>query len=1033
MQMHAFFTERIEVPGGPIGTTTSDAMSHILVCCSSLTTIRSVSVRTRPGDHTRNCIMDGHPHAVRSIHCVSDYLVSSDFGGNCIFWTRDAGFWKIGSNFNRNGVDATCVRVSPDGLRFCAVYEDGGFLISGPSFETRLAFNLSVGLEHCDWSPDGHVLLLGSSGSNCQVLAFNSDGAYIRKLVIRCLSNPTDRMVALRWSPHGLVVAFGSGRAQIMRGISDESPVLIDCGRHVVAVEWRKDEKVISFGCESCVLFFSESGQHLRTLDLAQSDGVIASIAWLGSDRLVVAAGSILISACVVSRMEKCMTDTGIYWLDNGSLRSSSIECRENGRAFVALRCSGGSGLICALSRQGDTVEAVVMHASGSLVSRRGGFEILSITGFDFNGTHVVVSSYSSAIVWETRTKKLLTISASAPMRISSAPSASNETEDTIVGVATARSTIVLARQSGLLHLYSILDDGKVVFEKSMTVGTRPECIELNCEGTTLAVIDISNRLLLVSLQSGEVFETSRRDCWDVAWAKDAADMLVCADRDKLYVLRGGKPEEPIHMGTNVLIGLAGLEVATLNPASGCVVKFPSKSLRDLTAIIDTVGDLDDAFRFVAQSPHERLWRLLAQRCLLASRIDIADKCFSELQDEQGRLLCGRIAATEDQARQKMEIALWLGRVDEIQQELLDEGRHDLLREMKRAVCDFEGLDDASPQELGDYYFEHGKFEQAVEQYMQITGCEDRLFESLLILNRMQDVSELAKRLNGTDPLLLEVARVLGLGGYVIEAKDAFIKAGHVEMARDVCQQLGRRDLAADVERRFGLGRSCGSVNALLNSGRLEEALDVATHEKGGLDKILEHVHESKWPLAVRKQAAVLTALESPNTRMDAFRNAEGLHMFMLACRQLVEGDFDGALASSSRLASFDSCLVADDFVWRLLAVSALMAGAKSSCSRAFLFLERGDHRYRSLALRIFAQNWTRSETVLGDCPNCERGGLKTSSVECDSCGCRLEYCVASGMPIVKDEITKRCSACHRLVRIICNFENCPLCHQRFN
>ena len=86
----------------------------------------------------------------------------------------------------------------------------------------------------------------------------------------------------------------------------------------------------------------------------------------------------------------------------------------------------------------------------------------------------------------------------------------------------------------------------------------------------------------------------------------------------------------------------------------------------------------EDALRFVAEAPHPRLWRLLADHSLRRLDFATADKAFARCGDYQGLQFVRRVQALPDTAKQQAEVATYFRRFDDAERLYLDGDRADL-------------------------------------------------------------------------------------------------------------------------------------------------------------------------------------------------------------------------------------------------------------------------------------------------------------------------------------------------------------------
>jgi WD repeat-containing protein 35 len=170
----------------------------------------------------------------------------------------------------------------------------------------------------------------------------------------------------------------------------------------------------------------------------------------------------------------------------------------------------------------------------------------------------------------------------------------------------------------------------------------------------------------------------------------------------------------------------------------------------------------------------------------------------------------------------------------------------------------------------------------------------------------------------------------------------------------------------------------------------------------------------------------------SDNRTLDsAWHGAEAFHFWLLAHRQLSDGDFESAMRTALHLRKFEDVIDAKE-IYSFLALAAFYAQFYAQCSKAFIklesmkeFTEAKREEYADLALSIFVKNqpidpkglretrgdnWRDQDPLLGKE--------------------REEVCVASGKTI-RDPNHVRCKTCKH-VSILGELKgrrSCPLCH----
>ena len=88
-----------------------------------------------------------------------------------------------------------------------------------------------------------------------------------------------------------LAISYQCGRIQLMKNLTDESPILIDTGMFIKAAKWNPNGNVLAVcgslidgdeGNKGVVQFYSPQGVHLRSLRVPSVTGVVNSVTWEG-------------------------------------------------------------------------------------------------------------------------------------------------------------------------------------------------------------------------------------------------------------------------------------------------------------------------------------------------------------------------------------------------------------------------------------------------------------------------------------------------------------------------------------------------------------------------------------------------------------------------------------------------------------------------------------------------------------------------------------------------------------------------------
>ncbi len=164
-------------------------------------------------------------------------------------------------------------------------------------------------------------------------------------------------------------------------------------------------------------------------------------------------------------------------------------------------------------------------------------------------------------------------------------------------------------------------------------------------------------------------------------------------------------------------------------------------------------------------------------------------------------------------------------------------------------------------------------------------------------------------------------------------------------------------------------------------------------------------------------------------------RSAEAFHFYILAQKQLYDGETESAMRTALRLVDYEDIIDPAD-IFSLIALAAYYAKHYGQCSKAFIRLETLEvpkaevERFAALALQIFMVNRPSDPPNRQHrCLSCSNSLNDWDSI-CNGCGQTYEVCVASGKTIM-DSRYYMCPMCrHKSYESeIRGRSSCPLCH----
>jgi len=553
---------------------------------------------------------------------------------------------------------------SPDGrsLLFATldhkvqIYDSAGNYIAKLGLRTDDKVPI-VGLEWFDTSAgvaeQGQPsLAVGFENGLLQLMRSESDDAPV-------LVDTAMAMVTLRWNPAGtLIVVAGTH------------------GTTSSAGEWRE---------VAMMQFFSPVGEHLRTLKVPGSS--VASLSFEGKSlRIAIAVDSFIYFAnirleykrgyfgstvvCAYPKYDRA--DTAVLFAD---VKTGEKVTKYVHKLLHVLSCADNCALVTHSAEANAPYYVILCNAIGAPVDSK----YLDITPKYATLTryHFVGASDSQVYVWQYRTltSKLTSVAAAgSSLRrregreaafhvddlasgqgaaeavggierdISLLPS-ERLTDDPVIAVCATERSFFVARESGALLRCSL---PHVALEATYQLRVRPLSLSVNCNGTRMAILDSNGVLSLISLEKntetgewGSVLAFERKDTWDFKWSSDNPELFALMEKTRMYIFSGLEAEEPV-LSSAYLCDFSDLEVTAVlldelvadpeGATSDLVVRFDTKAMRKTKEILEK-GTVHEAYSFVEDRPHPKLWKLCAEAALKAKELAVADKCFVHCAD----------------------------------------------------------------------------------------------------------------------------------------------------------------------------------------------------------------------------------------------------------------------------------------------------------------------------------------------------------------------------------------------------------------
>lgn len=833
----------------------------------------------------------------------------------------------------------------------------------------------------------------------------------------------------------------------------------------------------------SMVQFYTPYAKHLRTLKVPGSG--ISSLSWEGGGlRIALAVDAYIYFANIRPDYRwGFFANTLVYAFNKPDRQELGVvfwdtHTDERYTKYVKkLRDIRAAGDNCVLATHSDDAAAgggeqhilILCNAIGSPVDSK--YIDITPTHITMTKYHVIVASDDVVYVWQYRTpvSKLTSVDgggnsngslrrregrermfhiddlpATQPVDVDAFKHREGSTSDLISCICASDKYLIVGRESGTIFRYTL---PHIALENKYVVRCRPQLLALNCTSTRMSIIDINGVLTFFDLDTratpgaggaieggqssdlGEHLSFERKDSWDMIWAEDNAELFAMMEKTRMYIFRGLNPEEPA-LSSGYLCQYKDLQIKAVlldelmaapeQPDKDMVLNFETKSLRDARELLGNVG-IRDAYQYIEDHPHPRLWRLLAEAALEELEFVVADKAFVRCGDYQGIQYVKRLRLLNDRMKQKAEVAAYFQRFDEAEALYREIDRKDLAIELRMRLGDWfrvvqllqsGGGDDQLLQlawnKIGDYYADRQKWSKAVQYYGQAKNSE-ALVECYYILEDYSGLEKLISAIPEGSALLLDIGSKFESVGICGHAVSAFLRSSDVKRAIDCCVLLNQWNRAVELAEEHQFSQIEGLLTKygahLLEKGKQLAAIELyrkankATEAAKLLAKLGATVGSTKVQPVRAKKLYVLAALEVEryNKRMlsnntsygaanttaqtlenlmthdratgenrildNAWRGAEAYHFQLLAHRQLYQGQIDPAMKTALRLQEYEDILDPKD-IYSLIALTTFYNKFYLQCSKAFIKLESLDsltpeekETYADLALAIFMRN----------------------------------------------------------------------------
>lgn len=539
-----------------------------------------------------------------------------------------------------------------------------------------------------------------------------------------------------------------------------------------------------------------------------------------------------------------------------------------------------------------------------------------------------------------------------------------------------------------------------------------------------------------------------------------------------MYTFRGIYPEEPVQSSAylcyfrNLKVRAVLLDELMMkpdNPDRSLMIKIETKSLRDTQQILRDVG-IDDAYQFIKDNPHKRLWKLLAEDSLNKLNFQIAHRAFVQCSDYQGMQFVKFVQRLDDRSKQMAEVCCYFKRFDEAERVYLSADRRDLAIEMRMRIGDWfavlnligsdEGGNDDIVQrawnQVGDFFADRQQWRKALKHFHSARNYE-KLILCYSMLEDFKSLDTLIDVLPEGSPLLSSIAERFASFGMSKQAVRAYLRGGEIKSAIDSCVELNEWDIAITLAEEHNVHETqellAKYASHLVEKEQLSEAVELyrranqnteaaklltrLAHEAGKryrnpikakmlfvlaaveVEKFKKNLIDEELTAETRETNRTVRNLLKQDASMafdktldNAWRGAEAYHLLMLSQRQLQNRLFSDACVTATRMMEYDDILDQRE-VYSITALASFYAEEYGICSTSIRKLEAMDdidpklkQKIADLAVEIFSTYAPENKPIHSEYCPGCQADVREWDSGCSDCGERFHMCVASGKTI---------------------------------
>ncbi|OTF81489.1 hypothetical protein BLA29_000177 [Euroglyphus maynei] len=975
--MFVHLNKKISIPNCSQVRCIAWSWQHEFIACGGeagmLKVIKLENVNQASKNFQVNQTLESHKANVESVCWNEKFqkLTSSDANGTIIVWMFYKGMWYEEMVNNRQKSLVTGMAWTRDGNKICIVYEDGA-IITGSVDGSRLWGKelKNTSLNQVEWSPDGKIILIGTK--DMEIHIFDHGGDLLRKMSFKPVAK-AEKLIAIKWCSHSLIIAFDNGLIQLMRNESDDDARMIDCEMRITSIEWNctGDLFVVTGngGSRNFLKIFNRQGELLTVTKVPGNE--IHDCSWeKNSRKLVLAVDSFMYFANLKCQTSWCFLSNAISFVrDVFDDDDDEIFEKKKYLTFWELKTN---------KRYERLVKNFVQMASCH--------HYCLITQNIANDSDAVGVRSASLII-----------------------EIDDQNHDRITCVTASEKFLIVgfAEHSATINQY-MLPNVTLINKISIDGIVNPLRMALNRNSTKLALTDRNGKFYLYDFEAnneqtwadGNWIEMTGKlnDVWDFRWSTDHNDLLVLMEKNKLIVInlhKAVKILDPI-ITDGYLCSFQRLSMQTLLldqliadignertnrqlDINDYMENVACQYVNDIRDFINEKNSVTDAINYAIRMPElTELWHILGEECLKNLDIETAYLTMIKTRDYKGLQFIKRLNRLKDSNLKQAEVCAYQNQLEQAESTYLESDRPDLALYLNKLSGNFERVRTLlESKNLAEYHADNHDWQEAIRYYEKVNAY-DRLAECYMFEEKYDALVTLVDKVDD-EKVLVEMAMFLESLSFCKDSVRAYIKAGQFEMATNACVKLSEWKMATELADQYRtknidilLEKYVGHLEAdhkyvemiqvYRKANKIEKAVAIIMklidetkkeqdasllkklylligiiHEKNSVNS--GNKHETLDELLSERNEILANEHQSMVIVTDPWKGAEAYHFYMLTQRNLYRRRYQQAMNCALHLQDYEEYLTVEQ-IYSLLALAAYANKCYDICSKAFIKLE---------------------------------------------------------------------------------------------